>query len=193
MSGCLTDGGLADAGAVTDSGRGLWLGAALGLLLLLGLLFADQAFAFGLPADPVGLGILDAGGVALDTDAKRDAEIECLFVGEPKLFRELMDPDLLRRQAVPQPFVCGASVAERVAPDRLSSHVWDLSVDENGFLLVIGTIRISTGAECADCGGFGLVDRCAKRTPERPSFHGRRETHRVGKITQPTHPGASTR
>jgi hypothetical protein len=48
----------------------------------------------GLAADTVGLGILDARGMALHADAQCGTQVEGLFVGEAELLGELVHPDL---------------------------------------------------------------------------------------------------
>jgi hypothetical protein len=58
---------------------------------------APDTECVGLASGAVGLGILDAGRMALDTDPEIDAEIERLLVGEPELPCQLVDPDLLRQ------------------------------------------------------------------------------------------------
>ncbi len=65
---------------------GLWLGRGH---------LATKSLGIGLAADAVGLRVLDRGRMALDPDAEGDAEIQRLFVGEPELTSELVDPDLL--------------------------------------------------------------------------------------------------
>jgi hypothetical protein len=64
---------------------------------LLGLDRASQALGGGLAAHPVCLGILDRRGVALDADAERYTEVECLFVRQPELMSKLVDADLFRQ------------------------------------------------------------------------------------------------
>ena len=54
----------------------------------------QQAVALGSAPDPVGLGLDDAGGVRLDSDAERDTEIQRLLVAESELFGQLVDADL---------------------------------------------------------------------------------------------------
>ena len=80
---------------VVGGRRGGLLGALASRLgRLFGLDVALQTLPLGLAAHPVGLSFLDARGVALDTDAEGDAEVECLLVGEAELLGELMDSDL---------------------------------------------------------------------------------------------------
>jgi hypothetical protein len=67
----------------------------LGRLGLLGGDVTAQALAIGLATGAVGLGVLDARGVALDADAERFAKVERFFVGESELSCELVDPDPL--------------------------------------------------------------------------------------------------
>src|SRR5207302_614226 len=81
-----------------DLDRRAALGASAGclgrtLLDRRGLLRGDlaaKAVAISLATDAVGLGILDARGVALDADTQLDAQIERLFVGEPQFPGELV-------------------------------------------------------------------------------------------------------
>ncbi len=61
--------------------------------LLGGLDVAAESLSVGLAPDAVGLRVLDARRVALDTDPERDAEVERLLVGEAELACELVDPD----------------------------------------------------------------------------------------------------
>jgi hypothetical protein len=61
------------------------LGSGPALRRLLGLGVAAQTLAIRLPADAVGLGVLDARGMALDPDAQVQAEVERFFVGEAEL------------------------------------------------------------------------------------------------------------
>jgi hypothetical protein len=75
------------------------------LLGLLGLDLALQTLALGLTPDAVGLGVLDARRVALDSDPERAAEIERLLVGEPELSRQLVNPDSSACQLLVQPFL----------------------------------------------------------------------------------------
>src|SRR5439155_24809013 len=84
----------------------------LGRLRLLGRRLALEPLAFGLATDAVGLGILDARGVALHPDPERGTKIERLLVGEPELACQLVDPDPLC-QLLPQsfPFSDAAKVA----------------------------------------------------------------------------------
>ncbi len=86
--------------------------------LLFGLHVAAESFALGLPADAIGLLVLDARGVTLDTDPEIDAEVECFFVRESELTSELVDPDLFpRRQELPQSLPLGA--ASTAAPSSI--------------------------------------------------------------------------
>jgi len=87
-AGALTFGGLAPGG-------GAFRGD--GLLRLHG---TAQAVAVCLPADAVGLGVLDRGGVALDADPKLKAKVERFFVCQSQLAGKLVDADLLRQLAV---------------------------------------------------------------------------------------------
>jgi hypothetical protein len=54
-----------------------------------------QALALSLAANAVGLGLLDAGGVALDSDTHRQAQLEAFLVAEAELACQLVHPDLL--------------------------------------------------------------------------------------------------
>ncbi len=82
-------------------GRGRLLGRLFSRGGLFRLHRPAQPLGVRLPADPVGLGILDGGRVALDADAQREAQIQCLLVGQPELTAQFVDADLLR-QLVPQ-------------------------------------------------------------------------------------------
>jgi len=58
-----------------------------------------EALTLGLAADAVALRLLDARGMRLDPDAEVGAEVEGLLVGEPELFRKLVDSDLACQRA----------------------------------------------------------------------------------------------
>ncbi len=67
---------------------------------LLGRRGPPEALAISLAPDAVGLGVLDARGVALDPDPQRLAEVERLLVRQTELTSELVDTDLLRQLLV---------------------------------------------------------------------------------------------
>jgi hypothetical protein len=73
---------------------GRLLGGLLGRLGLLGGDVTNETLPLGLAADAVRLGLDHAGGVALDADTERIAEIEALLVGQPELTCELVHPDV---------------------------------------------------------------------------------------------------
>jgi len=95
-------GGRAARGDLVIGGSGprlLSRGSRLGRLRLrLRRHLASQPLGVGLAADAIGLRVLDRGGVALHPDTQGYAEVQRLFVGEPELTGELVDPDLLRHQ-----------------------------------------------------------------------------------------------
>jgi hypothetical protein len=65
------------------------------------------------------LGVFDRRGVALHADAKRNAEVEGLLIGQPQLTAKLVDADLLWQFLeflAASPTLTGAS-------DRLFSHM----------------------------------------------------------------------
>jgi hypothetical protein len=59
---------------------------------------AAQSLAVGLATHPVGLGVLDGGGMALDPDAERHAQVERFLVRQAELAGKLVDADLLRHR-----------------------------------------------------------------------------------------------
>jgi hypothetical protein len=61
--------------------------------------FALEALTLGLAPDAVRLGFLDAGGMALDADPHRQAQLETFFVGQAELACQLVHPDLLGQVA----------------------------------------------------------------------------------------------
>ena len=100
-------------------GRGL-AGAALGRLGLGRGHLTTKALTVGLAPDAIGLGILDARRMALDADAERLAQVECLFVREPELSCQLVDPDLLG-QLLSLPLCSLSSSMGRIGPRRSSA------------------------------------------------------------------------
>ncbi len=83
-------------------GRGLRRSGRLGGGLLLGRFLGldrtTEAFTVGLAPHPVGLGVLDRGGMALDPDAERHAQVERFLVRQAELAGKLVDADLLRHR-----------------------------------------------------------------------------------------------
>jgi len=95
-SGC----GNAERGLDLDLGGGLCGPSGLGRRRRLGLGLAAEPELVGLPPDPIGLGVLDARGVALDSDPEIGAEVKSLLVRQPKLTRKLIDADFLRQPRI---------------------------------------------------------------------------------------------
>jgi hypothetical protein len=93
----------------------------LGFLRLLG---TDQPIAFGPPPHSICLCLFDARGMALDANSERDREVECLLVGHPELFGQLVEADLCG-QGCNQPFGWGlGEISSRARqPMGLSSAV----------------------------------------------------------------------
>ena len=61
----------------------------------------QQPVAVGSPPHPVGLGLDDARGMRLDSDAERDAKIKRLLICQPELLGELVDADLAWQRVPP--------------------------------------------------------------------------------------------
>jgi len=59
---------------------------------------ATKSLVVGLSAHPVGLGVLDRGGVALDPDAERHTQVEGFLVRQAEFAGQLVDADLLRHR-----------------------------------------------------------------------------------------------
>jgi hypothetical protein len=74
---------------------------------------AAESFCVGLPTDAIRLRVLDRGRVALDPDSQGYTEVQRLFVCEPELSRELVDPDLLRHSVF---WSLSVSVSSRLIP-----------------------------------------------------------------------------
>ncbi len=86
-------------------GCGLLLGRRLlGRLRLLGLFVAGQPVTLGATGHHVGVRFGERGRRALGGNAEHSAEVEDLGVRHPELFRELVDPDLLRSHVVDSTF-----------------------------------------------------------------------------------------
>ena len=95
-----------------------------GFRLLLRLLGTDQPIAFGPPPHSICLCLFDARRMALDANSERDREVECLLVGHPELFGQLVEADLCG-QGCSQPFGWGlGEISSRARqPMGLSSAV----------------------------------------------------------------------
>jgi hypothetical protein len=101
-------------------GSGLLGGRLLGGLGLFGLFVACQPVALGATGHHVGVRLGERGRRALGSNAEHTAEVEDLGVRHPELFRELVDPDLLRSHVVDSTFhsrLCLADAGINAHPD----------------------------------------------------------------------------
>jgi hypothetical protein len=82
---------------------------------------AAQALGIRLSTDAVCLRVLDRGRVTLDPDTEGYTEVQRLFVGEPELPRELVDPDLLGHLLLGSFFSSQSSAGQNILPHMLYS------------------------------------------------------------------------
>ena len=90
----------------------------LGRLRLLGLFVAGQPVTLGATGHHVGVRFGERGRRALGGNAEHTAEVEDLGVRHPELFRELVDPDLLRSHVVDSTFHSRLCLADA----RINAH-----------------------------------------------------------------------
>lgn len=122
--------------AVSDRGRGVGRGragagsrfrvACVRAGRLIGLDRRDRpakSVTVRLPADAVGLSVLNRRGVALDADPELDAEVERFLVGQPELSAKLVDADLLGQLAVRSSLQGARGEPDGHRRGLLSSHI----------------------------------------------------------------------
>lgn len=168
------------AGASRPGTPTLYLGGGL-----FGLCVAPKAFAVGLAADAISLGILDARGMTGDPDAEVEAEVQCLFVGETELACQLIYANLLG-QVLRQSLLAATPTAPPLSILARSSTVSRSAITVSR---ATGTRKARLKAcRCAACSRHRSAGNPATSPPQShaPRPESRRERHNAPPASRAT-------